>query len=211
MRVFWVAFVLLQIFGGGVNEKNKEGAALYEEGKLDEALVAFTQAQEQSPDAPEIHYNIGNVHFRKQEMQKALEEYRTSLNGSPEVQARSHYNSGNVFYRGQSYSEAIDAYKQAADEGRVERKIDQSGYPPRLEVLVAGVEDRKDPKKRRIYFLRRIPPDPFAADADAAPAQTWGVRSYASPPDEPREGEDVFDVYTLAPGKGINGRPYREW
>jgi len=28
---------------------------------------------------------------------------------------------------------------------------------------------------------------------------------------EPRDGEDVFDIYTLATGKGINGRPYREW
>ncbi len=113
MRAWWAPIVLLQVFGGGVNEKNKEGAGLYEEGKLDEALVAFTQAQEQSPDAPEIHYNIGNVHFRKQEMDKALEEYRTALDGSPEVQARSHYNSGNVHYRAQSYPEAIDAYKEA--------------------------------------------------------------------------------------------------
>ena len=113
MRAWWVAIVVLQLFGGGVNEKNKEGAGLYEEGKLDEALVAFTQAQEQSPDAPEIHYNIGNVHFRKQEMDKALEEYRTALNGSPEVQARSRFNSGNVHYRAQSYPEAIEAYKEA--------------------------------------------------------------------------------------------------
>jgi len=113
MRLWWVPFVLLQLFGSSVDERNKEGAALYEEGKFDEALVAFTQAQEELPDAPEIHYNIGNVHFRKQEMEKALEEYRTSLRGSPDVQARSHFNSGNVYYQAQSYAEAIEEYKQA--------------------------------------------------------------------------------------------------
>lgn len=112
MRLWWVPFVLLQLFGSSVDEKNKEGAALYEEGKFDEALVAFTQAQEELPDAPEIHYNIGNVHFRKQEMEKALEEYRTSLRGSPDVQARAHFNSGNVYYQAQSYAEAIEEYKQ---------------------------------------------------------------------------------------------------
>jgi general secretion pathway protein G len=32
--------------------------------------------------------------------------------------------------------EAIDHYKRAADEGRIERSIDQSGYPPSLTVLV---------------------------------------------------------------------------
>ena len=98
---------------------------------------------------------------------------------------------------------AIDAYKQASDEGRVMKRVGESGYPKRLEELAEGVEDQKSAKKERMYFLRRVPPDPFG--------QPWGKRSYASPPDEPREGEDVFDVYTLAPGKGINGRPYREW
>lgn len=106
--------------------------------------------------------------------------------------------------------EAIDAYKQAADEGRVGRRADQSGYPPSLEVLVAGVEDIKTPQKKAIYLLRRLPRDPFAP-ADLPAAETWGRRSYASPPDDPREGEDVFDVYSMAEGKGLNGVPYREW
>ena len=99
----------------------------------------------------------------------------------------------------------IDAYKQAFDDGRMVKKIGESGYPKRLEDLVQGIEDQKSPKRERIYFLRRIPKDPFTEDGK------WGLRSYASPPDDPREGEDVFDVFTLATGKGINGRPYREW
>ena len=44
-----------------------------------------------------------------------------------------------------------------------------------------------------------------------AAAATWGKRSYASSHQEPREEGDVFDVYSLAPGRGINGQPYREW
>ena len=106
--------------------------------------------------------------------------------------------------------EAIDAYKHASDEGRIQKKVGDSGYPRRIEDLAAGVEDQKDPKKARIYFLRRLPPDPFA-DAGAAPANTWALRSYASPPDDPREGEDVFDVYTRSEAIGINGRPYKDW
>jgi general secretion pathway protein G len=107
--------------------------------------------------------------------------------------------------------EAIDAYKQASDEGRVKKSVGESGYPKKLEELVEGLEDQKSPKKEKIYFLRRIPRDPLATDPTLSNASTWGKRSYASPPDDPREGEDVFDVFSLAQGKGINGQPYREW
>lgn len=107
--------------------------------------------------------------------------------------------------------DGIDAHKQAWDEGRLTKKVGESGYPKKLEDLVVGVEDQRHPKKEKIYFLRRIPRDPFSSDANATAAETWGKRSYASPPDEPKEGDDVYDIYTRAPGKGLNGRPYKEW
>jgi general secretion pathway protein G len=107
--------------------------------------------------------------------------------------------------------EAIDAFKQASDEGRVAKRPGDSGYPKRLGDLVAGIEDEKNPKKERIYFLRRLPRDPFANDPALGPAESWGKRSYLSPPDQPAEGDDVFDVFSLSTATGINGRPYREW
>jgi len=107
--------------------------------------------------------------------------------------------------------EALDAYKQASDEGRIRKSVGDSGYPRKLEELVEGVDDQKSPKKEKIYFLRRVPRDPLSADTTASAAATWGKRSYASPPDDPSDGDDVFDVFSLARGKGINGQPYRDW
>jgi general secretion pathway protein G len=107
--------------------------------------------------------------------------------------------------------DAIDAYKLAGEDGRVKKAMNESGYPKTLEQLTEGVEDEKSPKKEKIYFLRRIPRDPFNTEAGIPAAATWGKRSYSSPPDDPREGADVFDVFSLAPGKGIDGRPYRDW
>lgn len=106
---------------------------------------------------------------------------------------------------------AIDAYKKANDEGVVARAADASGYPPTLDVLVNGVPAARDPGKRPIYFLRRMPRDPFYDGPPAEAAQTWGLRSYASPPNEPQAGRDVFDVYSTSTSTGINGVPYREW
>ena len=107
--------------------------------------------------------------------------------------------------------EAIDAYKRASDEGRIARPPDQSGYPPSLLALVDGIPEANNPKNAKIYFLRRIPRDPFASDREASAAQTWGLRSYDSPPLSPRAGRDVFDVYSLSAGTGMNGVPYRDW
>jgi general secretion pathway protein G len=105
----------------------------------------------------------------------------------------------------------IDAYRRAFDEGKLETKVAESGYPHRLEELYQGVENIQDPNKTKIFFLRRLPRDPFSTDPSQTAAQTWGKRSYASPPDAPTEGADVFDVYSLSDGVGLNGIPYREW
>lgn len=107
--------------------------------------------------------------------------------------------------------DAIDAYKQATDDGLIKKSLGQSGYPPSLRQLYEGVENIQDPKKRKIYFLRRIPKDPFATDMSLSAEETWGKRSYISSFDEPEAGDDIYDVYSLSNETGINQQPYREW
>ena len=129
--------------------------------------------------------------------------------------------------------QAIDAYKQAADEGRIERKADETGYPPNLEVLYKGVEEvaqkpaaglnvvlqqpktafdkPEEKKKKKLVFLRRLPRDPFYPDTSVKPEDSWGKRSYESDWDKPKAGKDVYDVYSLSPDTALDGTPYREW
>lgn len=107
--------------------------------------------------------------------------------------------------------EALDSYKLASDEGRVQRRADGSGYPRSLEELVDGVPDARNPANVKIYFLRRLPRDPFHPQLDLPAADTWGKRAYASGPDAPFEGEDVFDVHSQSDRVGLNGVIYRAW
>jgi len=104
---------------------------------------------------------------------------------------------------------AIDEFKRWADAGRISTmgvSITADNYPPSLEVLVEGVPFTNDASDRRKKFLRRIPADPITGRAD------WGLRAYTDPPDATTWGGDsVFDVYSNAPGVGLNGTPYREW
>jgi general secretion pathway protein G len=105
---------------------------------------------------------------------------------------------------------ALDAYKHAGEQGHIAMAPGDSGYPHKLTDLL-GVRDQKDPNGAQIRFLRKIPRNPMCPDDTTAPEGTWGLRSYASDPANPRPGRDVFDVYPPGEGKGINGIPYKNW
>jgi general secretion pathway protein G len=104
--------------------------------------------------------------------------------------------------------DAIDAHKRSADTGQIARVGD--GYPASLDVLVQGVPRATGAGK--VYFLRRIPVDPFAPAAAAeGAAKAWRLRSYASDPDRPQAGADVYDVHSSSERMGLNGVPLRQW
>lgn len=110
----------------------------------------------------------------------------------------------------QEIRQGIDAYKKASDQGLV--MPTPNGYPASLTELMDGVTNVKLPVETKIYFLRRIPRDPFYAGPTATPAaETWGLRAYSSSPANPQAGSDVYDVYSLSTGKGLNGVPYGQW
>lgn len=104
---------------------------------------------------------------------------------------------------------AIDDFKRWADAGRISTlglSLTGENYPPSLEALVEGVPYANDPSDRRKRFLRRIPIDPVTGRAD------WGLRAYTDRPDATTwGGESVFDVYSKAPGTGLDGTRYRDW
>ena len=103
------------------------------------------------------------------------------------------------------FARSAETRRVAADIGLVDRVCDSAAE------AADGVDDFKNPKRVKMYFLRRIPRDPFASDTRSAAADTWGKRAYKSPPDDPQEGDDVYDVYSLSKGVGLNHVPYREW
>lgn len=100
---------------------------------------------------------------------------------------------------------AIDEYKRYSDMGLIPVDLGTEGYPAEMEILVEGVEVVGQIDKK-LKLLRRIPIDPMTGERE------WGLRSYGDEPDATSwGGENVYDVYSLSNGVGLNGVPYREW
>jgi general secretion pathway protein G len=104
---------------------------------------------------------------------------------------------------------AIDKFKDAADANAIasfDIKAGTEGYPPSLETLVEGVTKANDATGIKLKFLRRIPIDPITRSAE------WGLRAYGDKPDSTAwGGGNVFDVYTKATGKALDGTKYKDW
>jgi general secretion pathway protein G len=100
---------------------------------------------------------------------------------------------------------AIDDYKRLSDQGLIPVDLGTEGYPKSLEVLVEGVDLVGQVKKKR-RFLRKIPSDPMTQKAE------WGLRSYQDEPDSRSWGrQNVYDVYSLSDGTGLDKTKYKDW
>lgn len=141
MRIFLAALVLGQLLGPKKERATIEGNERYQEGKLDEALQSYTRAQVEHPEALELHYNIGNVQYRKGDKEKALEEYKTAVGVKSETGRRASFNSGNVHYLGEKWKEAVEAYSDAL-------RIDPSDIEARqnLELALQKLKDQEEKK-----------------------------------------------------------------
>ncbi len=100
---------------------------------------------------------------------------------------------------------AIDEYKRYSDAGLIPVDLGTEGYPKKMETLVEGVQLVGQVDKK-LKLLRRIPIDPMTGKDE------WGLRSYQDAPDATSwGGEDIYDVYSLSKGAGLNGVLYRKW
>ena len=98
-----------------------------------------------------------------------------------------------LLFVGEQFRQAIGSYYENTPSN-----IKQ--YPNKLEDLL---QDNRLPNLKR--HLRKIYNDPITNSSN------WGLRSYASEANDPREGDDVYDVYSTSKQVGINGLPYANW
>ncbi|WP_188567763.1 type II secretion system protein [Undibacterium terreum] len=107
--------------------------------------------------------------------------------------------------------QGLDDYHRAYVDGRITKSLDGNGYPKNLDVLATGLPDQRDPKQKKIFFLRRVPRDPMNPDTTVSDTESWGTRCYSSEADDPKQGENVYDIHSMSEKEGLNGVVYSKW
>ena len=133
------------LFGGKAHRENERGNAEYEAGNLDEALRHYTEAQVPAPDAPELHYDIGNVLYRRDDYEGAADAYRRSLTGSEgPVAPDAAYNLGNALFQQKRFQDAAGAYRQA-----LESRPDDGDARRNLELALRALEEQQQQQEQQ--------------------------------------------------------------
>ncbi|HZN04764.1 MAG TPA: VWA domain-containing protein [Candidatus Polarisedimenticolia bacterium] len=165
-----------------VASRNNEGNQKYEQKKYDEALRLYTDAQALKPSAPELHYNIGNVLFRKGEFDKAIEEYlRAQSAASPGLRQAAVYNQGNAHLQQGKLQDAVNAYVQAL---RLDPKDQEAKR--NLELALRLLEEQK--KQQQQQQQQQQPQD--KKDQEQKQQEPKPAKPEEPKPDEKKEEQE---------------------
>jgi len=92
----------------------RQGLSLEKQGKYDDAIKTFQQAQVLEPDNIGIHYDLGRALYEKKQFAESVDQFQLGLlSRNPSLRARSLYNTGNGQFRQNRLQEAITFYSQS--------------------------------------------------------------------------------------------------
>jgi len=124
----WAALVVIASIGivgcegssldwrDSVSRKVEQGNRHFAEGRLDEALASYRDAQIDAPTAPEVHLNIGEVLYRQRKYQDAEEAFAAAeATGDSRLRALAAYNAGNSQFRQQKLDKAAESFQRALE------------------------------------------------------------------------------------------------
>jgi len=122
IRALILVIFVLCVFPAGSDadslyEKMKKGNELFEQGKHDESLNTFVDAQIEFPEDPKLKYNIASAHYRMKNYEEAVKGYLdvAATAQDAQLEEKALYNIGNAMYRQGKFQEAVEYYKKALE------------------------------------------------------------------------------------------------
>ena len=148
-RLVYAISMLLAIGASGAKadiaqDAVQAGNDAFNQGQLDEALAQYQIGETESPESPQLDYNIANLMHEMGKYEEALDRFNGALEGQDaELYARTHYNMGNTYYRMGDYAQAITSYTKA-----LEANPDDMDAKLNLELARKMLKDNMQPEEK---------------------------------------------------------------
>lgn len=131
--------------GGEAHRRTEKGNTLYLKGQPEPALSEYQKAQTAIPEAPQLHYDIGNVLYRQENWAGAAEAYERALGAAgPELAPHAAYNLGNALFHDEKYDDAVKAYTRA-----LKGQPQDGDAKHNLELALRALEAQKKEQKQK--------------------------------------------------------------
>lgn len=99
-----------------VEHRNAKGNQEYQKGNYEQALHIYQDAQQDSPEKPELNYNVGNALYQQKKYDPAKESYQQSvLAPDPKLRANAYYNLGSVQFRKVDLRDSLRLFEKALE------------------------------------------------------------------------------------------------
>jgi len=99
-----------------LSDKIREGNQLYQDGNYDGALDKYVNAQIDSPETPQLDFNIADVQYKRGKHSEAAQLFEKVIKSDDRgMKAKSGFNLGNTLYRQGKMKEALECYKKTVD------------------------------------------------------------------------------------------------
>ncbi|MCR4319903.1 MAG: tetratricopeptide repeat protein [Candidatus Brocadiaceae bacterium] len=97
-------------------DKIREGNRLYQDGNYDGALDKYVNAQIDSPEIPQLDFNIADVQYKRGKYSEAAQLFEKVIKSDDiGMKTQSSFNLGNTRYRQGKMKEALECYKKTVD------------------------------------------------------------------------------------------------
>jgi len=104
------------LYGKGIEKKVRKGNKLFKQGKYDDAIAKYTDAQVDLPESAELYFNIGDGLYKQRKFKEAEQMFEKALPGADtSLEAKIYYNIGNCKYKQGQLRDALEYYKKALE------------------------------------------------------------------------------------------------
>jgi Ca-activated chloride channel family protein len=127
-------------FASPLSSLTRKGNEAFAEGKFDEALQFYKNAQVESPEAPQLHFNMADVLMRQKKYDEAIQEYSKAIENAkdPAFESLAHYNIGVAQFR------QAEQQETAGKIGEALKKLEDSMESNRIAMRKSPSDE--DPK-----------------------------------------------------------------